>query len=239
MYGNLIDLHSHILPHLDDGSRSMTQSIAMARAAKEDGIRTIVATPHFYENRSRGMLGKRFETLNSLKQALKEKEIDIEILPGFEVSATHSLLTRRSLGSLTLAGTRWILLERPYVYGDEFDAVVDFAFAQGLRPLIAHPERYSAFTVDHRPLIDLIERGAWCQITATALIGQHGDDTQKWCLRAIEMGWVHVVASDMHNLGNRAPKLQQAAQVVEDNFGEALARTLFLNNPGRILGRRL
>ncbi len=239
MYGNLIDLHAHILPHLDDGARNIIQSVAMARAAVHDGIRTVVATTHFYENRSRGLLGRRLEALTALRETLHREEIPLEVLPGFEVNATHSLLTRRSLGSLSLAGTRWILLERPYVYGDEFDAVADFAFAQGLTPLIAHPERYSDFTADPRPLEKWTKRGAWCQITATALIGQHGGDTQKWCLRAIEDGLVHIVATDMHNLGSRAPKLQAAAELVEKEFGAETVRKLFYTNPGRLLGRRL
>lgn len=217
----------------------MTQSIAMARAAVHDGIATVVATPHFYENRSRGLLGRRLEAIKTLRETLQREEIPLEVLPGFEVNATHSLLTRRSLGSLTLAGTRWIMLERPYVYGDEFDAVADFAFAQGLTPLIAHPERYPDFTATSHALQKWLDRGAWCQITATALIGRHGNDTQKWCLRAIESGLVHIVATDMHNLGNRSPKLQDAAELVEKEFGPDVVRSLFYNNPNRLLGRRL
>lgn len=238
MYKRLIDLHSHILPQIDDGARNIKQSLAMARACWADGISTIVATPHFYQDRSKGMLSKRMTALLSLREALAEADIPIEILPGFEVSATAMLQNRSSLGSLTLDGTKWILLERPYLYSDEFQESIENVFRQELYPLIAHPERYDYFTNDYAVLGEYIARGAWAQVTAAAIAGDQGNRRQKWCFRAIELDLIHIVATDAHNIQNRSPRMQAAMQVILERFGEDMLRKLFYENPEKLLGRR-
>ncbi len=239
MYNQLIDLHSHILPAIDDGPRALRQSLEMARMACDDGIQTIVATPHFYESKSRGLMSKRLDAISSLRNALVEHQIDLEILPGFEVSATHSLLNRRSFGPLTLAGTQWILLEMPYIYGDEFEAVFDTCIDEGLRPLIAHPERYPYFTSDFSVLERMVERGAWAQVSANAITGASGREEQHWCLRALRLGMAHVVATDMHQANRNTPHLQDAIAVMLEQLGEEMTHEIIQLNPARLLGRRL
>lgn len=238
-YRELIDLHTHILPRLDDGARNINQAIFMARLARNDGIRTVVATPHYYESKGRGLMGKRLDAMSALRTALAEEDIHLELLQGFEVSATHSLLNRRSLGPLALAGSQWILLEMPYIYGDEFEAVFADALDEGLLPLIAHPERYPYFTTDFRALEGFVEKGAWAQLSAAALAGDSGQEEQQWCLRALDLGLAHVVASDMHNNSNRPPRMQAAIAVVQEALGEEKCYEIFELNPARILGRRL
>lgn len=239
MLNHLIDLHAHVLPQLDDGARTINQSIAIGRAAWADGISTIVMTPHYYEDKSKGMLSRRLEAMSLLRSAFSAANLPIEILPGFEVNATLTLLNRRSMGALTLAGTKWLLLERPYIYGDEFEKVADAVFDQGLFPLIAHPERYAYFTDDFATLQALVSRGAWAQVTSVAVAGQQGPDVQKWCLRAFELDLAHVVASDVHNLTYRPPQMQAAAQVLRSEFGEDHMREIMIYNPAKLLGRRL
>lgn len=238
MYKRLIDLHSHILPQLDDGARSIKQSLAMARACWADGISTVVATPHFYQDRSKGFLSKRISALQSLRKALEEADIPVEILPGFEVSGTVMLLNRPSLGSLTLAGTKWLLLERPYLYSDEFQQSIERVFDEDLRPLIAHPERYDYFIDDFAILEEYVSRGAWAQVTAAALAGEQGSRRRKWCFRAIELGLIHIVATDTHDVQRRSPRMQVAIQSVLEYFGEEMVQKLFYENPEKLLGRR-
>lgn len=224
---------------MDDGPRNINQSLDLARAAVADGISTAVLTSHYYEEDSQGILSKRLKRFKKLETALREKDIPLEILQGFEVSASHALLRRRSLGALTLAGRNWILLERPYVRGDEFDNVAEAAFAQDLRSLVAHPERYPYFTTDFSVLERLVARGAWVQLTATAIAGADGPEDQAWCLRALDMGLAQIVASDMHNTTRRPPMMQAAANVMEVRLGEAKTKEILETNPQRLLGRRL
>lgn len=238
-FDNLIDLHCHLLPHMDDGPRNLNQSLDLARAAVADGIRTAVLTSHYYEENSHGALTKRLKRFKQLEEALKEQGIPLEILQGFEVSASHALLRRRSLGALTLAGRNWILLERPYIRGDEFDNVAEAAFAQGLRPLVAHPERYPYFTTDFTVLERLVSQGAWVQLTAAAVAGAEGVEDQTWCLRALDMGLAQIVASDMHNVTHRPPMMQAAANIMANQLGEEKTREILQTNPERLLGRRL
>lgn len=242
MSEKLIDIHSHILPYLDDGAADMQTAILMAKIACNEGIGTVIATPHFYPSktrRSQGALSKRLEQLNALRIALNEYNVPLELLPGFEVNADASLLKRKTFGSLTLAGTKWILLECPFHSDEGFDYVIDSLLAEGFRIVIAHPERYLFFTQDFDRVEEFTRRGLWMQITANALIGASGKDRQHWCLRAIELGFVHLVSSDAHNLISRPPKLQEAKQLLHRVFGITKMHEIMYDNPARLLGRRL
>lgn len=239
MYEQLIDFHCHILPRIDDGPRNMSQAIRLAQLAQADGIGTVIATPHFYESKARGLMSRRLDAISSFRSALAEREILLEVLPGFEVHATHSLLNRRSFGALTMAGTHWIMLEMPYIYGDEFETVFDACLEHGLRPLIAHPERYPYFTTNFTALERMVSLGAWAQVTAAAVAGRTNEEEQHWCLRALDMGLAHIVASDMHNTGKQAPQMQAAIAVLQKQLGDERTYEIMHLNPARLLGRRL
>lgn len=239
MYHDLIDIHSHILPGLDDGAKNMRQSLEMLGLCHQEGISIVIATPHYYHiyPQKKGALSRRSNALSSVNKACRTK-LPIEILLGFEVFGSNDLLYRSSLGSLTLAGTPWILIERPYIYSDDFDDVFDMLLQNNLRPIIAHPERYNDFLDDFDLLQDYISHKAWSQITADALLGYKGKAVQRWCIRAIELGLVHLVASDAHDVKQRPPRLQAAAQMLVDIFGHNKMVELLYDNPERMLGLR-
>lgn len=239
MYQDLIDIHSHILPGLDDGAKNMQQSLEMLKLSHQNGISIVIATPHYYHvyPQKKGALSRRSNALSRLNQAYRDT-LPVEILLGFEVFGNHDLLYRSSLGSLTLAGTPWMLIERPYIYSEDFEDVFEMLLQNNLRPIIAHPERYNDFLDDFDLLQDFISRNAWSQITADALLGYQGKAVQRWCIRAIELGLVQLVASDAHNVKRRPPRLQAAAQILVDIFGHNKMVELLYDNPERILGFR-
>lgn len=238
MYKHLIDLHSHVLPQMDNGARNINQSIDIVKACYADGISTIIATPHYYQKQSKGIFIQRMDALNALQEALQLFKIPIDIQLGFEVNADITLLDRTSLGALTLAGTRWILLERPYLYPEEFDDIMEAVFDCGLLPIIAHPERYPYFTDDFDALQDLVSRGASVQVSTDVVAGDQGEALQQWCMRAFEIDLAHFVASNIHNVSNQSPRMQAAAAAIASTLGEDKMVEIMYHNPERLLGLR-
>ena len=238
MYKHLIDIHSHVLPQMDNGARNIQQSIDIIKACHAEGISTIIATPHYHQKQAKGILVQRMDAWNELQEAMQPFNLSVQIYEGFEVSADITLLDRTSLGALTLAGTRWILLERPYLYAEEFDDVMEAVFECNLLPVIAHPERYPYFTDDFDALQDWVSRGAYIQLSADAVAGNQGKQLQQWCMRALEIRLAHFVASNIHNASRRAPCMQAAANAIAAILGERKMIEIMYHNPERLLGLR-
>jgi len=208
----LIDLHTHILPGLDDGALDLADSLTMARIAVGDGISVVCATPHV-----RGDHDVRIEELperlEALQLALEEAGIALRIASGGEVSALLAdSLSDRHLRAIALGGGDWILLEpAPGPIGDELTALVERLAARGARTVLAHPERHAGAGFES-VLHGLCERGCLLQWTADFVAG--GDaGTAELIARLARGGLVHLLASDAHSShGGRALKLSHGAQ---------------------------
>lgn len=207
--GPLIDLHSHILPGVDDGAIDLRDSLGMARQAAADGLAGVCATPHIRHDHDVriGELGARVERL---AEAVRGAGLDVDVLGGGEVSETivvrlsDAELRRVSLGG----GGRWILLEpRPGPLSDSLTATVDTLAGRGFSSLIAHPERHLTADLADR-LADAVGRGALVQVTAALL--EEGPAVEAM-LGLVAAGVVHVVASDAHSShGGRPIRLSGA-----------------------------
>ena len=218
----LIDLHTHILPGVDDGARDEAETLAMLAAAASDGIATIVATPHSHHvDAARVLAG--VERLNS---AVHDAGIDITILAGHEARISAELANRYRDGSLlTLNGTRWLLLEC-YLFDDWplhlVERSVDRLLAAGLRPLLAHAERYPFVQRHPDSLASLIGRGIPVQINAGSLFLRQVDVERKTAETLLRTRTAHVIASDAHNARYRPPALraayQRAAEIASDEY---------------------
>jgi protein-tyrosine phosphatase len=205
----LIDLHTHLLPGVDDGPEHLLGSLAMASVALEAGIDAMAATPHI-EHRI-GLDPVEVPGLvDELRVELAREDIPLMVLPGGEVSlARCPELTPDELSAIAIGG-RWILLECPLRVGISGGLEVA-AFelqARGLDVLLAHPERCPDLIRDHRRLVDLVERGARCQVTAGALDGQYGAAPRALATALLEEGLVHVLASDAHGATRRTPDMR-------------------------------
>jgi protein-tyrosine phosphatase len=238
----VIDLHSHILPAVDDGARDFEQAIRMCRMARADGCRAIVATPHLrharYWNDDRALLEARWRELR------ERVGPGIEILLGGEIAINGESLDEIDLlpeggQLLTLAGTHYLLLELDFggVGPDPVEMVYELGVA-GWRPIIAHPERISWLMNDPAMLEEMVANGATMQITAMSLIGDFGPiaaDAANWLL---DHGLVHYVSSDTHDDHLRPPGLSRARKVVAEGWGEELAEALFVTNPRAVVRDR-
>ena len=203
----MIDLHCHALPGIDDGPATRADALALLRVAAADGTRVVVATPH---------VSRRFptapETIESGVAALAP-DSPVELLAGGEVTHEMALqLPDETLRRLTLGSSRCLLLETPLepVVGPDFERAFESLLERGYRVLLAHPERSPAMRDDPSRLYALVERGAFCSITAAALLGGFSDAARWFGLELLRDGLVHSVDSDAHHATMRPPGLRAA-----------------------------
>ena len=204
----MIDIHSHILPGVDDGAPSMEASLELARAAVAAGTQIMVATPHVRGDYplDPATIAERVDAVN-LK--LVAEGVELRVVAGAEVSLSKAVeLERSELRALCLGSGSYILVESPYtntvadIEGIFFDLQV-----AGLTPLLAHPERCPVFQNEPERLARLVDAGALCSITSGSLAGRFGSTVRRFALRLVSEGLVHDVASDSHDAVRRPPDL--------------------------------
>ncbi|MBV8200852.1 MAG: hypothetical protein JOZ15_09540, partial [Acidobacteria bacterium] len=240
----MIDLHCHVLPGIDDGPRSLEQAVEMCRVAAAAGCEALVATPHQRKsdwwNCDRGALA-------ALRQQLQEAVGPApRILGGGEIRVDPRLLAEMlalreddAQGPLPLAGSRYLLLELGPEAGlpEAADLVHELSVA-GWRPVLAHPELIHWLAGDPPAVAHLVSLGALAQVTAMSLTGDFGRRAQTDASRLVEMGLVHFVASDAHDLRRRPPGLRRAWEAIAARWGEAAARELLADNPRAVVADR-
>lgn len=233
----MVDIHTHILPGFDDGARDWALALDMARWAAEDGIETMVATPHFmggvYEPTKRQVL----DAVELLNAFLREKGISIHILPGMEYSPDEKfdgMLVDGDLLTINQAG-RYILLEFPTsMLSKHFMQIFYKLQLAGMTAIIAHPERSQILNRNMENIWALYERGAVFQITAGSLLGHFGGQARMNAWMMLEQGLVHIVSSDAHSR-HRKPVLSKARQAIEKKYGLDTAVLLTSNNPRKVI----
>ncbi|HXH87158.1 MAG TPA: CpsB/CapC family capsule biosynthesis tyrosine phosphatase [Gaiellaceae bacterium] len=213
----VIDLHSHILPGIDDGAASLAESLALARAAVADGITAIAATPHVRSDFPTS--AERMEELvDELRAALASEQIPLELHRGGEVALDRlHLLQPAEVRRFALAGSRYVLTEFPYG-GWPLD-LQDRIFRlqlDGLVPVLAHPERNAEVKADLHRLAPLVAAGALVQITAASIDGRLGRTTQRVALELVSEGLAHLIASDAHTPSIREVGMRAAVEVLAD-----------------------
>ena len=234
----MIDIHSHFLPEIDDGPYDVTESLNILRMASEDGIEEVVATPHskmVWEKMSIDQLRDRFE---SYKSRVMNEGIDVKLHLGMENRIEPGLEEKFDSGhALTLANTRYILVELPFeeypIYADE----VIFALqVRGLVPVLAHPERNGGIQQDIGIAAKLTANGVVMQITADSFTGSFGGQAKKCAVSLLRAGLVHVLAADAHMpTGHRRPRMSTGREIVAKIGGANLAAAVVNELPKGIV----
>lgn len=224
----MIDLHCHILPGIDDGSRSLDMSLEMARMAVDDGITMTACTPHIYPglymNDTEGITAAR----DQLQREFDDRGIPLQLTIGADVHLVPGLLDGLRAGKVpTLHGTRYLLLEPSHhVAPPHFQDSVFRLVAEGYVPVITHPERLT-WVEDHYPVFaDLVRQGAWMQLTAASLTGVFGARAKYWSERFLDDGLTHILATDAHSSGRRSPIMSKARAIAERMLGREEAELL-------------
>jgi len=234
----MIDVHAHILPNLDDGPSSIEESIKMCRLATEDGIRTVIATPHMLKDMyplSRQDVIDKVDVLNTI---LKEHEIDLKIVPGAEVAIVPDLFDRFMKGDLITVGNskRHIFIElTDYFPEKEITSVLKSLLDENVIPIISHPERNITIQNNLSILEKFVEMGALSQLTAMSITGDFGYRAQRSATKILKRGFSHFTATDAHSLLWRPPVLSKAMKRISRIIGQEKAREQVMGSGLNIL----
>ena len=232
-----IDIHSHVIPGIDDGAKDMETSMQMLRIAAEQGTSHIIATPHYFPGITQydvSTIVNHCSILNDLTAAAGMK---IKILPGSEVFLTPDVPERCVASEIcTLNQSSHMLIELPFTsYPLYMDDVLYKLQLEGITPIIAHPERNANIFLHHTQVDEYVNRGILIQVNSGSITGLFGKTVQKAAMQLIQKGLVHFVASDAHTCGGRSPNLTKAAMIVEEHFGRSTADKLFYENATRFI----
>jgi protein-tyrosine phosphatase len=229
----MIDLHSHILPSVDDGASSLEIALDMAQMAVEDGIEVMACTPHFmpgmYDNTSDDVR-KRVESLNS---ELINRDINLALVTGSDAHIRPDFLScLRSGEILTLHDSRYVLFEPPHnVMPQRLEDLLFNISVSGFTPILTHPERLKWIEQNYPVMQKLAASGIWMQITSGSLTGRFGKRPQYWAQRMLAEGLVSILATDAHNTRSRPPLLSEGREVAKAELGAEEAYNLVVGRP--------
>lgn len=235
----MIDLHSHILPGLDDGPETLDQSIEMARLYEKVGFTAVVATPHWIAG-SRWVPGRDLihERIALLRQALSLREIRLVIHPGMEIAMggdLSDLMTARHL--IPLAEKSYFLLETPFQRLPEgWESLTAQFMEKGFRILLAHPERCRQLNENPEIFDRLIDAGIYLQVNVGAFTGEYGGSARNTAYYLAGKRYIHCLATDAHDASHRSPaQTPGAVRRIKKQIGKDNLDLLFRLNPMRIL----
>lgn len=229
----IIDIHAHILPGVDDGAADWEEARWMLQCAYEQGIRTVIATPHYSHRQE---VGKLRELAGRLETEAKKIAPDYHIYMGQEILYFDSMVERLQEGqALTLAGSRYVLVEfMPEVPYQKLYQAIRKIRMSGYRPVIAHVERYGALREEGR-LEELAEAGCRMQMNYRSLQGGIFDKNARWCRKQVQEGRIDVLGTDAHHRDYRTPEIKKSLEWLEAyTDGETLA-AMTRGNARRIL----
>ena len=230
------DLHTHMLPGLDDGAKNLAQAKKMLETAYEEGIRRIMLTPHFGP-RSAGTGRQKTEEVFGRMKELAAAYEDLELFLGNEILFSPSTVEELHNGNaLTLAGSDYVLVE---FYPDEplsaLESAVRALIRAGYRPVIAHAERYRCLQKHPADAGDLTAQGAAVQINSSSLLGGWTDPEYRCVKKLLQHDLVHFIGSDCHNDSSRRPAMREAAEKLLRFTDEETAEAIWRKNGERIL----
>ena len=216
----MIDVHTHILPEVDDGSSSVEESLQMLQSCVAQGIEKVVLTPHFYADQDtpERFLLRRARAVETLQQEVRRQQLPIALQLGSEVHFYRGIGCSESIQRLAIENTNCILVELPFSHGNKYaDIAVELRElkSQGLQVILAHVERYITRWNQDRVLSELQDTGAYLQCNAEFFIGR----TQKRAIHLLKQGKIHLLGSDCHNMTERIPNLRSAMDIIQDKAG--------------------
>ena len=229
----MIDIHHHLLWGLDDGSKSLEDSIAMARIAVADGITHVVCTPHSNGQYSYdpNIVAEKIETL---QQALVSAKVELKLGSGcdFHLSYDNIQEAKADTSRFSINGLGYLLIELPD-YGISPALTETFYQLQlaGLTPILTHPERNPTLQSDPNRMAEWLRGGLLIQVTAGSVLGHMGKQAQRMAHELLADRWVHFLATDAHNTTTRPPRMREAYELVAEKYNSDYAHLLCVGNP--------
>lgn len=234
----MVDIHSHILPFVDDGSISVHESMEMLKIASYSGTKSIVLTPHtnLYDDLPNYPQDVR-DVFDAFKTKVDNEGIDINIYLGGELYCKDNIRSVIDNGDVpTINGSRFVLVEFDFYtpFSNIANALTTLSGA-GFVPIVAHPERYECVKSRRNAGIDIMNGGGLLQVNKGSLFGDFGEGAKACANDLINRRMAHFVASDAHTSHGRNPDMELAFDIVRDDFGDDVASKLFVANPSAVL----
>lgn len=233
----MVDLHCHLLPEIDDGSKSMETSLRLAKKATENGVTHALLTPHHMNGRYVNHKQDVIRRTKEFQEQLRSHDIRLTVFPGQEVRINGQLLKALDEDDILFAdtGNRYLMLEFPDDDVPYYTNQMIFDLQQRrITPVIVHPERNTKIMAKPELLYQLLEKGCLSQITASSYVGSFGKKVENFSRQLIEAGQGYVFASDAHNLPGRKYEMRQAFEKLSQEFGSELTEK-YQNNARDII----
>jgi protein-tyrosine phosphatase len=233
----MIDLHCHILPGIDDGAADLTVSLQMARSFVGDGVSVVACTPHILPGLYHNTGPQIRSAIAALQQVLDQEGIPLLLVAGADNHIVPDFAAGLKAGHLlSLAGSRYVLVEPPHhVAPVRIEDLFFNLILAGYVPILTHPERLSWIKSHYEMLQRLVRAGVWMQITAGSLTGMFGSKAQYWAERMLDDGYVHILATDAHNVDRRPPNLSQGFERAANRIGIDAAQHLVVTRPRGVI----
>jgi protein-tyrosine phosphatase len=231
----MIDIHTHILPGVDDGSPDLETSLQHLRLMQQKGVTGVFLTSHYMRNMFDGDPETNRKIHFDLQNKVKENNIDIELYTGFEIFLEPGIHEKIAEQQLSLNGTKYVLVETNMSgFTSELSQILYDLVRTGWKPILAHPERYADFK--HNPMIaeEFMHKNILLQINSGSLLGSYGKAIQKTAWFLIEKGYAHFLASDNH-CKNGNYDLAIALDEIRNNIDDHTAKLLSVINPQKVL----
>lgn len=231
----IFDIHSHVLPQIDDGSQSWDETMRMVYQAYETGTTDLAITHHILNNSDYDREEEILDKFEELKARLASAKIPLKLHLGCEIYYQHDMDLSHRISTYNNNG-RYFLVEFPmqgiprHVDEKFFEYIVD-----GKVPILAHPERNLGILQNPSRAYEFVQRGVLMQINSGSLVGRYGEECKQLAIALLNARLVHFVGSDGHNTTRRPVVVQDAYEIILEGWGERMAQLLFETNPKKAM----
>ncbi len=233
----MIDVHSHLIPNVDDGSRSVSETVELIKEAKRAGFLDIILTPHFILNSYEPDIQELLLWKTKLQEVIDKERISVNLHLGMEVYITEEIINLIKQNKiLTLENSKYLLMELPLNSSVQYLDNVIFKLTQnGIVPIIAHPERYRMVQGNPEIVKALIEKGCMIQSNFGSILGIYGKSAKTTIKYLLKNNLIHLLGTDTHKENTIYPKIEKAVNKIKKIIGEAGIEKLTFVNAKQIL----
>lgn len=228
---NLVEMHCHILPNLDDGAKDIETGIKMIQRLREQGAKKIVLTPHYYSDMISldDFLKARDKAFDRLIKSLPQNSP--ELIPAAEVYISNYLFNNENIDRLKIAGSNYVLIEHPFSSkfdNDDYNRLVNLYCDYGIKPILAHIERYKWLMENPDRIQEYIDMGCLIQVNINSF-ADAPRAVRKKLIKYLNNGLIHLIGSDAHNLDSRPPEYEAGIKVITKKCGAEAIEALMQN----------
>ncbi|WP_455542995.1 CpsB/CapC family capsule biosynthesis tyrosine phosphatase [Intestinibacter sp.] len=235
-----IDIHTHIIPNVDDGAKSIEESKQMLQKSYDQGVRTIIATPHYKPNRYTVHGDELVKSFEIVKKLASEIDDEFQVYLGNEVFNFNDIIDKLDNKEIySMADSDYILVE--FLPNESYKEIRDCLYKlqmSGYLPIIAHIERYKNIVSDFKNVVDLFNMGIYIQVNVSNIIDKKSLKTRFFIRKLIKNNMIHFVATDMHNTTTRSSRMEECYKYLCKKYGTDYAETLLIKNPEKIIQKK-